>query len=254
MDTGDKQYTDGNVLFSKLPSNLFGAEYLQTPSAAVASATKVVADFTLSQKADVFVAFHKSGNLLPAWLQEYEDINNILVSREDTFHVFRKRFPENAIVFLGNNGTGSRMYTVAVMHSTALEPAIDLRSVITYAPEKARLSGKGISRDTVDNRSCIVFDGEGGVIEWEMDIGVADKYAMRLRYKNQTASPLQAVLEILAEDGTVIMDEILRLNPTPVNKWKNYETSTGTMINAGNYRARLSARQKGLIIRSFDVQ
>jgi hypothetical protein len=256
MDTGDKQYTDDDLVFSKLPSNLFGAEYIRTPSSAAVSQAKVLAEFTLSQEADVFVAFHKNKNSLPGWLLEYEDVKTVLKSGEDTFHIFRKRFPENAEVMLGSNGMRSKMYTVAVTPATVLEPAIDLRPVTTYTPETARLTGKGILKDTMDNRSCIVFSNEGGTLEWSMALGVADKYALRFRYKNQTTVPLQGVLEILTEDGTSMMKEVLRFNPTPVNKWKNYETTTNTMINAGNYRVRVTsaAGQGGLIIRSFDVQ
>jgi hypothetical protein len=256
MDTGDKQYADDDLVFSKLPSNLFGAEYLRTPSSAAVLQAKVLAEFTLSQEADVFVAFHKNKNSLPGWLLGYEDVKAVLKSGEDTFHIFRKRFPKNAMVVLGNNGMRSKMYTVAVTASTMLEPAVDLRSVTTYTPETARLIGKGISKDTIDSRSCIVFNKEGGTLEWNMALGVADKYALRFRYKNQTTSSLQGILEILAEDGTSMTKEVLRFNPTPVNKWKNYETNTKTMINAGNYRVRVTsaAGQEGLIIRSFDVQ
>jgi hypothetical protein len=47
-------------------------------------------------------------------------------------------------------------------------------------------------------------------------------------------------MKLLAADGTLMHEENLQLSPTE-EKWATYDSSTGTTINAGNYKVILSS-------------
>ena len=110
---------------------------------------------------------------------------------------------------------------VFVPSATTLEPAYDSRPVTTYKAAGARVSG-----DTT---------------EWDMAVGVGDKYSLTVKYRYLPAVTGEGKLEIRMLDGTLIKEESVRLLTTLANKWNYITTSTGTMINAGHYTVRLIA-------------
>jgi len=62
-------------------------------------------------------------------------------------------------------------------------------------------------------------------------------------------------MQLLAADGTIMKDEVLSFKPVPKGKSGTIATTTGTSINAGNYKIILTAIDAdGLIISQFEMQ
>lgn len=96
----------------------------------------------------------------------------------------------------------------------------------------------------------------GDVLEFLINVGVADTYSLTVKYHNPFEGSLKGKLEVLTLDGTVLKpEEVITFEPTKKGKWNYFNTNTGTMINAGTYKVRLQATDAaGLSIDALDVQ
>ncbi|WP_426061793.1 malectin domain-containing carbohydrate-binding protein [Hymenobacter sp. B1770] len=282
LDTGSPAYASSPVAFSALPSALYGAEWLRGPLAVASSAPKKASKsgqeikpgtasnprelvnpvaFTVTAAADVYVALDAVQGTRPAWLQAYEDTKTSLETNENGGHqyrVYRQRFPAGALVSLGPNAgmAQARPYLVAVNRASTIEPAYDLKSVTGYKPATARVSGPGMTKETVNTKESITFkEPRGGAVEWTISVGVADTYSLTLRYANQLTKPLTGKLSVSLADGTLLREEEVTLVPSKPGKWNYLASSTGSMINAGSYKVKLSGTDAaGLSVSGLDVQ
>ena len=280
LDTGTPQYTGSPICFSSLPPKLYGAEWIRgpeddadvtdvlvqrnaTPIAARSGEQKEatgepLASFRVSQESDVFIALDARLVKKPEWMKDYENTNTSLDNDRifgHTFQIYRRRYQAGATVWLGGNGQigemgpdgngqlertepGSRapaMYTVIVCPATTLEPAYDSKPVTTYKTTNARVAG-----DTV---------------EWNIAVGVADTYSLTVKYRYLSPAAGAGMLEIRMENGTLIKKEPVTFSTTPATKWNTINSSTGTMINAGNYKVRLIApRSENFRVDEIQVQ
>ena len=262
MDTGDKQYTGDAAAFSSLPSYLYGAEWIRTNKLQRPSGDHILATFNVSAESDVFVALDTQITEIPEWLESYADTRTSVENNHkggQKFRVYSRRFPKGAGVMLGNNGSSStgnaEMYTVAVCPVTRLKQAGDQRPVISYSIEDAYLSGTGLVKEKFRDRQCVRFSrAQGDTVEWEIPVGVGDTYSLKFRYINSTGKVLPVYLKIIAANGTIIRDDVIDFPPAD-DDWKALNTSTEQSINAGRYKIMLSpAGEKGLIIRTLDIQ
>lgn len=244
MDIGDQQFEDAAIRFTSLPANLYGAEWIQTSEA------NRILNFKVSAPADVFVAIFGSdkSNVLVGFEDTKTKITN---SFEQQFKVYRKRFEKGKQVVLGNYAA-----IVAVLPLTNLEPAYDLKSVTSYKATDAILKGEHIVKAELMGRQRVTYKATAGdVLEWTIQVGVADTYSLTLKYHNPFQVNLKAKLEFLAADGTLMKTEETIFAPTKEGKWNYLATTTGTLINAGTYIVRLKAVDaKGLFIDGLDVQ
>ena len=250
MDIGDKQYTDEEIEFTSLPSNLYGAEWIKTSNKKEQNLV-----FKVNAETDVFVLADESSKL--DWLAAYENTNSLAVnSKGIRFNVFRKRFAKGDEVKLGEKALNTKMYSVAILPPTNLEPAYDLKTVTNYKATDAVLKGTGLAKADLMGRQRVVFNNnEYGVLEFKIATGVADVYSLTLKYHNPFSENLKAKLEFLSADGTLMKTEMLELTPTKEGKWNYLNTNTGSMINAGSYLVRITATEtKGLYIDALDVQ
>jgi hypothetical protein len=253
LDTGRPVYTDAPATFSKLPSALYGAEWLQSPSPKAGLASR--ATFHVSTAADVYIALDARQTARPDWLKAYEDTKTALETDEAggrQYRVYRQRFPAGATVALG-----SSLGLVAVQRASTIEPAYDLKPITGYKPATARISGPGMVKETVNTKESLTFkEASGGAVEWTIQTGVADTYSLTFRYANQLAKPLTAKLTIMGADGKLLIkEENVELVPSKPGKWNYLATSTGTMINAGSYRIKLAAVDAaGLSVSGLEVQ
>ncbi len=253
LDTGRPVYTDALATFSQLPPALYGAEWLQAPKPAAAPEPGTT--FRVSADADVYLALDARQTARPAWLKPYEDTKTTLETDEAggrVYRVFRRRFAAGAAVALG---AGS--YLVAVQRASTIEPAYDLKPSTGYKPATARVSGPGVVKETVNTKESLTFkEASGGTVEWTIQTGVADTYSLTFRYANALARPLAARLTIMGADGKLLIkEETVELLPSKPGKWNYFATSTGTMINAGSYRVRLTGIDAaGLSVSGLEVQ
>jgi hypothetical protein len=260
LDTGQQPYPDAPAAFSTLPSALYGAEWLRRPLLPRA-ADKAPATFQVSTAADVYVGVDGRQTTRPDWLKDYEDTKTALEINgqgAQTLRLYRRRFPAGAAVPLGPDAPapGLLPYFVAVQRATSIEPAYDLKPNTGYKPAAAKLTGPGMVRETVHGKESITYrEAAGGAVEWTIQTGVADVYSLTVRYANTLGRPLRGKLTVSAADGTLLREEAVELVPSKPGKWNYLASSTGTMINAGSYRIRLTATDAaGLSVSSLDVQ
>ncbi|WP_201983920.1 malectin domain-containing carbohydrate-binding protein [Hymenobacter rubidus] len=257
LDTGVPAYASSQMSFSSLPPVLFGAEWLRGPAHVGKRA-----GFTVSTAADVYIALDARQTTRPTWLMEYEDTKTTLTTADAAgahfFRVFRRRFPAGAAVSLGPDGAGSNIlpYLVAANRASTIEPAYDLKAIMRYKPATARLSGPGLVREQVNAKESLTFkEPNGSALEWTIQVGVADTYSLTFRYANPLPKTLTAKLTVSLADGTVLKAENVELVPSKPGKWNYLATSTGSMINAGSYRVKLTATDAaGLSVSGLDVQ
>ena len=148
------------------------------------------------------------------------------------------------------------MYTVAVLPPSNLEPAYDLKTVTSYKATEAFLKGNGLAKEDLMGRQRVVFkSNDNNVLEFKIATGVADVYSLTLKYHNPFNENLNAKLDFLSADGTLMKTEMIELTPTKEGKWNYVNTNTGSMINAGSYLVRIIAKEtKGLYVDALDVQ
>jgi hypothetical protein len=243
LNTGDKVYVDDETGFSSIPPILYGAEWIQTGIKGRSPGIGSVAKFSVNETSDVYIAIDERLGSKPAWLKDYADAKKEIETNNaggPKYHLYSKRFEKDEVVELGNI-EASVMYSVFVVPATTIEPAYDLKPTARYEAETASLSGVAIAPEPHLNKKYVNFgNGTGDAIEWQINVGVADMYALRFRFINHTGKPIPMQMKLLAADGTVMHEEKIQFSPTE-EKWATYDSSTGTTINAGNYKVILSA-------------
>lgn len=269
LNTGDEQYTGNPIAITSLPPAFYGAEWIQMPVTWHYGKVNGLFSFTLTAKADVFIAMDTSLKV-PDWLKDYEDTKMTLQnSMPRNFRLYRKRFGSNATVELGDNGADSAinmlssslngwcgMYTVIVTPVTTLQPPFDQKSVTSYKMDKAGITGEGATRQTVNKRDAVVFSKPAGSqIDVTINTGVGDVYSITFRYINPSAETKKASWQLIAADGTVMKTEPMEFTTTREGKWNYFTTTSGSMINAGKYTVRINAIDaEGVAIGGIDVQ
>jgi beta-galactosidase len=243
LDIGDQQYQDSEVQFTSLPSNLYGATWLQP-----LKDSKNGLRFTLKEEADVFVGISQTIDSLKGFENTKTTVGN---SAEERFVLYRKRVKAGEELKMDYTPA-----VIAIVPPSNLAPAYDLKTVTTYKAVEAKLIGQHLGKKVLMDRERIVFNQSAGdALQFEMQVGVADIYSMTLKYHNPSSANRKLRLDFYAIDGTLMKTEELEMVPTKEGKWNYVTTSTGSMINAGKYLVKLTAIDaNGLAIDALDVQ
>lgn len=250
LDIGDKVYTDADIRFAELPPVLFGADWIKT---SYGFKEKPVT-FKTNKECNIYIGAEGA----PAWLKGYEVTGLTLKTDEKggrTLNLYRKIFPKNTEVKIGSKGDHNS-FLIAALPITHMEPATDLRRTVSYKADNAILSGTGISADTLAGKKVIRI-GENGkaTVAFNIAPGVADTYAIRIKYYNNTEQTFTAKMELAAADGTIMKSEMLKFKPVQKNKSGTVATTTGSSINAGNYKVILTpVEANGLVISGIEIQ
>ena len=244
LDIGERQFSNQEKELTQLPPNLYGAEWIQK----TADKSNQELKFKVNAIADVFVALDQQAKAPEGYEDTKTKIEN---SEREKFNVYRKRFLKGDNVVLTGDFT-----MVGVIPPSNLEPAYDLKTVATYKATDALLSGQSIVKaDLMGKRRVTFTEAKGGILEWNIGVGVADTYSLTIKYHNPFKQALKATMEFLSADGTLMKAEQLEFAPTKEGKWNYFNTNSGSMINAGNYKVRLIATgAKQLTIDGLDVQ
>jgi hypothetical protein len=115
----------------------------------------------------------------------------------------------------------------------------------------------GIIKGKVDGKDRVIFNKASvdNVLEWNFNIGAADIYSFTISYNNPADKPMQGILQFFSADGKLIKEEKLVFISTRPGKSNYINSSSGSMINAGNYKIKLSSKEaEGLSINALDVQ
>ncbi|MEO6733724.1 MAG: malectin, partial [Ferruginibacter sp.] len=261
LDTGDKQYTNETTAFSTLPSNLYGAEWIAVPNN-VGHHDKSLATFIVATDADIFIAVDQLIKEKLLWLNDFADTKTTLSSSNGkAYAIYKKRFQKGEQVVLGTNGIAANgnaaMYAVMALPATTMEPAYDLKPVISLKAVTGNLKGPGITKGKLDGKDRVIFTNASAenLLEWNFNIGAADIYSFTISYNNPKAASEQGLLQFFSADGKLIKEETVAFVTTRPGKSNYINTNSGSMINAGNYMILLSAKNaEGLSINSLDIQ
>lgn len=121
-----------------------------------------------------------------------------------------------------------------------------------YEAEKAEI--KGNYRNTEHkNKKGVQFTGTA-LLNWKFATGLAQVYALRFQYMNNTHEPKIIQYQLMSSNGNIIREDQITFPPTK-EKWKIVNTTTGSFINAGNYQLILSSEDmSGLTFDYLEVQ
>lgn len=127
------------------------------------------------------------------------------------------------------------------------------RKSTMYQAEDAILKGKYTKKEV--RKSLGIFFGKGNAdIEWNVATHLAQIYAFRFKYMNTTSQPISAHWQLISKSGIVLKDGQITF-PVASEKWKVVSTSTGSFINAGDYRLVISGDNlNGLAFDAVEVQ
>ncbi|QKJ28503.1 DUF4982 domain-containing protein [Mucilaginibacter mali] len=255
LDIGQKQYSNADITFSNLPPVLFGAEWIQTENKAGSEVRSVRSH---EAPVNVYVAMDCAPEDRPEWLRDYE-VTGLYIENDykggHKMPLYRKRFNPARNINLGEN-KGELMFTIFAVPVTQMEPATDLRKTISYNTDAAQIQGSGMVQDTLSGKKVIRLNKDNtGSVAFAIAPGVADLYAIRIKYYNQTDKTFAGKMQLIAADGTVMKQEEISFKPVAKNKSGTVNTSSGTSINAGNYKVVITAPgADGLAISGVEVQ
>jgi hypothetical protein len=123
-----------------------------------------------------------------------------------------------------------------------------------YEAEKVILKGN-FEKIIVKNKEGIRFGkGINNSIQWTINTGLAQIYALRFNYMNTTGKPVKTHFQIFTSNGVLLRDDEITFSEAP-EKWKQISTTTVSFINAGTYRILISGENlMGLSFESLLVQ
>jgi hypothetical protein len=256
LDLGDEQYRNEKTSFSSLPPELFGAEWIKTPKTINGSVEMSAIEVT--KDADIFIGIDSLAGQ-PSWLKDFTNTNTFIQNdRYGMYRVFKKRLRKGDRIKLNDEGIlNHEMYLIMAQPASNIEPAYDLKTVASYKAVNASLRGPGMIKGQVDGKDRVIFQkaSSENILEWNFSVGVADMYSLTVSYNNPKAEPMKGKLQLLSADGSLMKEEAILFTPTRIGKSNYISTTTGTMINAGNYKLRLMSKDaEGLSINSLDVQ
>jgi hypothetical protein len=254
LDLGDEQFTGEKTSFSSLPPEIFGAEWIKTKKAKSFEMPSI----ELTRDADLFIGMDTLINQ-SLWLKNFTDTKTFIKNDHgDVYRVYKKRFQKGASIKLYQEGVrNDKMYLMMVQPASNIEPAYDLKPVASYKAIEAKWQGPGVIKGQVDGKDRIIFQKASpeNVLEWDFSVGVADMYSLTVSYNSSGSNALKGKLQLLSADGTLMKEEEIVFTPTKPGKSNYISTNTGTMINAGHYKLRLTSGEAvGLSINSLDVQ
>ncbi len=158
---------------------------------------------------------------------------------------------------------------IARMPTNLLPEDKNPRTKLSYTIDKAQVTG-AFAKEIQRKKDCCYFadtlalqeggaaaylcDGDRDAVVFSFSVGLAQLYALRINYRNLSDQDLHIRLRLLASDGRLLKDAVLTFGPNQ-RGWKALSTTTGSYINAGDYKVVLSApSMHGFAIESLDVQ
>lgn len=143
---------------------------------------------------------------------------------------------------------------VAKMPAELLPVDENARKAVDYQAEDAKIKGKHTVKE-FKKQTGVFFDGtKPASIEWTIQTGLAQVYALRFKYMNTSGAPIAVNLKLIAPNGSILKDDTLNIPVTP-EKWRMLSTTTGSYINAGQYRVIISAPNlNGVSFDALEIQ
>ncbi|HMQ45762.1 MAG TPA: glycoside hydrolase family 2, partial [Mariniflexile sp.] len=255
LDTNSKQYLNANVQFNKLPSELFGADYIRFSNSAK---TDVSGSFISKENATVYVILDSKINETWPWLIGLEKLpDTIQNSKGNQFQLLKKQVKKGEKVTFGPQGhqENKNMFSIVVVPVYVMGEEQEERTVLKLEAEIAKTTGTGIKKAFFKGSDYIEFtENTKNSITFTVNPGVANIYLMRYRFMNLHTAPIKVRLTIEDANGTLLKNDEIEF-PMAHEKWRILNTTTGGYINAGTYKIALEPHpMKGLRLESFEFQ
>jgi beta-galactosidase len=254
LDLGDEQFANDKTTFSALPPELFGAQWLKASKGSAANKQSIL-QLQLLSDADTQIAIDTTTKT-PSSLKDFTNTKTLVeTDAGKAYNVYKKRFKKGDIVTIDNEVSSSSI--IMATAASLIEPAYDLKPVTTYKAVNATIKGSAIEKGQVDGKDRVIFKRASGdnILEWTISVGVADIYSLTISYNNPKANVIKGKLEFFSADGTKMKEEDVEFTPTKPGKTNYISTTTGSMINAGTYKVRITSKEaEGVNINSLDVQ
>ncbi len=249
LDIGDKVFANDKIQINSLPSNLFGAYWVQLNSAA----EKNNFEYTAYIPVDLFVAKKKNSSDTFK-LKGFENTNSQIVTDENggtNYIVYRKPLAKGDSVSMHLNSD----FIIAMQPANNMQPAYDLKSITQYKTNIVKL-GEGIAKDSVNGRYCaIVKTNNETIIDYPVQTGVGDRYSVTVKYFYGKEQTVKGKWQLIDAGGNRMQEEPVTFTFTKPGKWNQFTINTSSQINAGNYTVRLIAENgEGLALSGIDVQ
>jgi hypothetical protein len=136
----------------------------------------------------------------------------------------------------------------------ALPEGKETRPATIYRAEQAKVNGRNKEKIVKDQTFIVFLDNKQGSIEWDISVGVANKYALRFDFMNVNDCPIDVKIRVIDSDGIVHKEDTITF-PVATEKRRTLSTDTGGYINAGHYKIQLSAENmSGLWLSNLTVQ
>lgn len=249
MDIGQKQYNDptSNVLWSALPYELFGAQWIK-----FAEDQQVSGSFTVDKKSIVYILSTTDSLSKPSWMSNFTKVKgNAKNTASVEYQLYSDTLSQGQNLHFGP--VYSKDGSIAVVPYYEMgEGESDWPSVL-FEAEDAKYKA---DKTAFFRKETYVDFGKqiNPSMEWEVNTGLAGIHLIRFKYMNVSDKPIKVDFEILADNGTIIRSDQLTF-PIKNKKWRILNTTTGGYINAGNYTVRISGDDlQGLWLESFEFQ
>ncbi|MET3026938.1 malectin domain-containing carbohydrate-binding protein [Flavobacterium sp. UW10123] len=247
LDINLKQFSNSDVSFTELPSEVFGADYLQFSDVNIPSG-----NFDLLKDSNVYVIISVF-EPVPDWLKGFTKLEEKAKnSLNFSFDVYKKEIKKTGKVEFGKAGSH---FTIAVVPTYDMGEKDDSRPIVIIEAEKTKTTGTGIEKGNFKKADYVEFTKKtNNSIEFEVKPGVAGIYLMRFRFMNRNETPLKVKFKMEDAYGILMRNDTIEFFPSP-EKWKILNTTSGGYINAGTYKITLEGDDlKGLMLDNFEFQ
>ncbi|MDR6763116.1 hypothetical protein J2Y38_003335 [Flavobacterium sp. 2755] len=247
LDINSKQYSDSDVVFTELPSEVFGADYLQ-----FSDHSKIKGTFSAKEDSDLYL-FIDNKNLNLEKFTDYKKLEEKAKNSNQTeFIIFTKKVKKGEKISFDNS---EEITTIAIVPIYDMGEKDDSRPVVIIEAENAKTTGIGIEKGNFKKADYIEFTQKtNNSIQFEVKPGVAGIYLMRFRFMNRNETPLKVKFKMEDAYGILMRNDTIEFFPSP-EKWKVLNTTSGGYINAGTYKITLEGDDlKGLMLDNFEFQ
>ncbi len=222
LRTGRALYSDAGPSIERFYSRLSDCDWLRGPTAD-AKNEKLEVSFEVADHTEIYIALDPRIQDRPQWLRDWIPTNYYLqLLGSDRISMLKRRYAPGDTVHLGANGilpddSTAKLYSIVVR---SVRESFT-RPILTHSPDK-------------------------GLAEWEIYVGVGDRYGLNIPYQYDGDTPLEAKLEIIASDGGLICDDFFEIAPTTGNPVRDViRLRTCDSINAGDYIIRFTFKPNG---------
>ena len=247
MDIGQKQYSNSNVLWRKLPYEIYGAQWIQ-----FAENQEVAGSFKVDDKSILYILSSFDSLKTPTWMANFTKIKGSAVNTNgDHYQVYVDTLAKGQEFLYGP--TPSESVSLAVVPYYEMGDGENDRPSTLFEAEMANYNAD--KTDFFRKETYVDFGNKSDpFIEWEVSTGLAGNHLIRFKYMNVSTEPVKVDFNIIASNGNIIKSGQLTF-PVMDQKWKILNTTTGGYINAGTYTIRISGNNlQGLWLESFEFQ